>query len=45
MIAGLQSTSSAAKGETLSDTIKCLQCYADFLVLRHPVQVGRTSIY
>jgi carbamoyl-phosphate synthase/aspartate carbamoyltransferase/dihydroorotase len=34
----LQTTSSAVKGETLSDTIKCLLCYADALVLRHPQQ-------
>lgn len=32
-----ESTSSAVKGETLSDTFKCLSCYADALVLRHPV--------
>lgn len=25
------------KGETLSDTIKCLECYCDAIVLRHPV--------
>ena len=29
--------SSAKKGETLSDTIRCLECYCDVLVLRHPV--------
>ena len=33
-----QSTSSAVKGETLSDTFKCLSCYADAVVLRHPQQ-------
>ncbi|ETV97835.1 aspartate carbamoyltransferase, variant 1 [Aphanomyces invadans] len=32
-----ESSSSSKKGETLSDTIKCLECYTDFLVLRHPV--------
>ena len=32
-----ESTSSAVKGETLHDTIRCLSCYADALVLRHPV--------
>jgi len=32
------SSSSAKKGETLSDTIKCLECYCDILVLRHPVK-------
>lgn len=29
-------TSSAKKGETLSDTIRCLECYCDILILRHP---------
>ena len=33
-----QSTSSAVKGETLHDTVKCLECYADAIVLRHPLQ-------
>jgi len=33
----VQSTSSAVKGETLSDTVKCLECYCDAIVLRHPV--------
>lgn len=28
--------SSAKKGETLEDTVRCLECYADALVLRHP---------
>mmetsp|Transcript_31822 Transcript_31822/g.36532 ORF Transcript_31822/g.36532 Transcript_31822/m.36532 type:complete len:363 (+) Transcript_31822:216-1304(+) len=28
-------TSASKKGETLSDTIKCLQCYTDVTVLRH----------
>jgi aspartate carbamoyltransferase catalytic subunit len=32
----LQSSSSAAKGETLADTVRCLDCYADAIVLRHP---------
>lgn len=30
--------SSVAKGETLSDTVRCLECYGDVLVLRHPVK-------
>eukprot|EP00743_Colponemidia_sp_Colp-15_P005164 GILK01005558.1.p1 GENE.GILK01005558.1~~GILK01005558.1.p1 ORF type:complete len:354 (+),score=62.71 GILK01005558.1:43-1104(+) len=30
------SSSSVAKGETLSDTIKCLQSYTDAIVIRHP---------
>jgi aspartate carbamoyltransferase len=29
-------TSSVKKGETLSDTIRCLSCYADAIVIRHP---------
>lgn len=33
-----ESTSSAVKGETLSDSIKAMQCYADAVVLRHPQQ-------
>lgn len=32
-----ESTSSAKKGETIEDTVRCLQCYCDVLVLRHPV--------
>lgn len=28
-------TSSVSKGESLSDTIKCLECYCDIIVLRH----------
>merc|ERR1719230_617058 len=31
-----ESSSSVAKGETLSDTVRCLECYSDILVLRHP---------
>lgn len=31
--------SSVAKGETLEDTIRTMQCYADAIVLRHP-QIG-----
>lgn len=38
-----ESTSSAVKGETLSDTIKTLDCYADAIVLRHPV-VGSAAV-
>ena len=33
-----ESASSSKKGETLSDTIRCLECYADVTVLRHPVK-------
>merc|ERR1719221_1653272 len=31
-----ESSSSAAKGETLGDTVRCLECYCDAVVLRHP---------
>jgi aspartate carbamoyltransferase len=33
------SNSSVAKGETIEDTIKCLQSYVDVIAMRHP-QVG-----
>lgn len=29
-------TSSTKKGETLQDTIRCLECYCDLITLRHP---------
>lgn len=32
----LQDSSSVKKGESLSDTIRCLELYSDVLVLRHP---------
>lgn len=32
------SNSSVSKGETLEDTMQCLQCYSDVIVLRHPQQ-------
>jgi len=32
------SNSSTSKGETLSDTIKTVSCYADLIVMRHPVE-------
>ncbi|DAZ93813.1 TPA: hypothetical protein N0F65_008572 [Lagenidium giganteum] len=38
VIAINESSSSAQKGETLSDTMRCLECYADVVVLRHPVK-------
>jgi len=31
-------TSAGKKGETLTDTINCLECYVDVTVLRHPVE-------
>lgn len=30
------SNTSVKKGETLSDTVKCVECYADVIVMRHP---------
>ncbi len=33
-----QETSSVKKGETLEDTVRTMQSYADVLVLRHPTQ-------
>ena len=35
--------SSVSKGESLPDTIRTLQCYADVIVLRHP-EVGASAI-
>ncbi len=32
----LPSYSSSKKGETLQDTLRCLECYGDITVLRHP---------
>lgn len=29
-------SSSVAKGETLEDTVRCLQCYSNIIALRHP---------
>ena len=34
-LSNVKKTSSVKKGETLSDTIKCLQCYCDAIALRH----------
>lgn len=31
-------TSSASKGETLNDTIHMVSCYADAIVMRHPLE-------
>jgi aspartate carbamoyltransferase catalytic subunit len=31
-------SSSTAKGESLSDTIKTVSCYADIIVMRHPLE-------
>lgn len=35
--------SSVAKGESLSDTVRTLECYADVIVLRHP-ETGSAAI-
>jgi aspartate carbamoyltransferase catalytic subunit len=35
---GQGNTSTGKKGETLQDTIQCLQCYTDCTILRHPVK-------
>ena len=35
---GQGNTSANKKGETLSDTMRCLECYVDLTVLRHPVK-------
>ncbi len=42
-VAEAKSASSAAKGETLSDTIRTIANYADAIVLRHP-QVGAAKL-
>ena len=31
-------TSSVVKGETIEDTMRCLECYVDAIVMRHPQQ-------
>lgn len=35
--------SSVSKGETLADTVRTLECYADVIVLRHP-EVGASAL-
>eukprot|EP00547_Thalassionema_nitzschioides_P004982 CAMPEP_0194205210 /NCGR_PEP_ID=MMETSP0156-20130528/4530_1 /TAXON_ID=33649 /ORGANISM="Thalassionema nitzschioides, Strain L26-B" /LENGTH=335 /DNA_ID=CAMNT_0038931421 /DNA_START=17 /DNA_END=1024 /DNA_ORIENTATION=+ len=37
-------TSASKKGESLSDTIRCLECYVDMTVLRHPVTGSIRSV-
>ena len=32
------STTSVAKGESLADSIRTLECYSDAIVLRHPAK-------
>lgn len=36
-------TSSVKKGETLQDTVRCLECYSDVIVLRHP-EIGSAKL-
>ncbi|KAL1504053.1 hypothetical protein AB1Y20_010463 [Prymnesium parvum] len=36
VISVFESSSSSKKGESIEDTIRCLECYCDVLVLRHP---------
>jgi len=36
MAIGDVANSSVAKGETLEDTVRCLQCYCNILAMRHP---------
>lgn len=31
-------TSASKKGESLQDTVRCLECYTDLTVLRHPIK-------
>jgi aspartate carbamoyltransferase len=42
-----QTSSSGQKGETLADTIRCLESYVDIMVLRHPIRgsVGEIISY
>ena len=35
-------SSSVSKGETIEDTARCLECYVDAIVMRHP-QVGSVA--
>mmetsp|Transcript_42940 Transcript_42940/g.48766 ORF Transcript_42940/g.48766 Transcript_42940/m.48766 type:complete len:337 (-) Transcript_42940:182-1192(-) len=46
---GQGNSSAGKKGESLSDTIRCLECYVDMTVLRHPIKgsigtVARNSL-
>ena len=38
------SSSSAAKGESVSDTIRMISCYADICAMRHPKEGAPISI-
>lgn len=37
-------SSASKKGESLQDTIRCMECYSDILVLRHPIQGSIASV-
>ena len=37
-------TSASKKGESLQDTIRCLECYSDVTVLRHPITGSVESV-
>lgn len=41
---GQGNSSANKKGETLTDTIRCLECYTDATVLRHPVHGSVGSV-
>ena len=36
-------SSSAAKGETVADTVRVVSCYSDIIAMRHPRRVRRWS--
>ncbi len=38
-------SSSASKGESVSDTIRTISCYADICAMRHPKEGDRKSSY
>lgn len=37
-------SSASKKGESLSDTIRCMECYSDVTVLRHPIRGSIASV-
>lgn len=42
--AGKSGNTSSSKGESLDDTIRCLECYTDVTVLRHPIKGSVPSV-
>ena len=40
----LPGSSSSKKGETLDDTLRCLECYADICAVRHPIKGSVPSV-